>query len=182
MFIRWSRPIFGQGCWPVPSTARRARLTAAASSAKSAAILAWPRTRARRPPWRAAHQVPDLAFHLGPGGAVVGDPAGCCCRARAAASCRSWIPTLTVRPARAVSCTAPAAGSRRRPRRSGGAGAVAAARIGAVCPAGQVTVSASRSMSKRSLVNLPPAATGAWVLHLDSIPARSSRSCNSPVP
>ena len=35
-----------------PSRARRARLTAAARRAKSAATLGLPRTRARRPPWR----------------------------------------------------------------------------------------------------------------------------------
>jgi len=35
-----------------PSTLRRARFAAAASRAKSAATLIWPRTRARRPPWR----------------------------------------------------------------------------------------------------------------------------------
>src|SRR5664279_4102117 len=55
-------------------------------------------------------------------------------------------------------------------------------RIGAVLPAGQLTVSASRSMLKASLVNNPPAAWGFWVLHLDSTPARARRSCNSPVP
>jgi len=34
-----------------------------------------------------------------------------------------------------------------------------------VCPAGQLTVSFSRSLPKRSLANMPPAATGCWVLH-----------------
>ena len=40
------------GTLATASAARRARLTAAASRAKSAAILVVPRTRARRPPWR----------------------------------------------------------------------------------------------------------------------------------
>src|SRR5216117_3709741 len=36
--------------WVRPSAARRARLTAPASSEKSASTLLWPRTRARRAP------------------------------------------------------------------------------------------------------------------------------------
>ena len=49
---RCSQPVsahpVGVDCWP--STARRARLAAAASRLKSASILVVPRTRARRPP------------------------------------------------------------------------------------------------------------------------------------
>jgi hypothetical protein len=47
------------------STARRARLTAAASRAKSAAILVVPRTRARRPPWRRRIRWPILRSTFG---------------------------------------------------------------------------------------------------------------------
>jgi hypothetical protein len=39
-----------------------------------------------------------------------------------------------------------------------------AGRIGAVIPPRQVTAAASRSIPKRSLLNNPPAAVGAWVL------------------
>ena len=43
-------------------------------------------------------------------------------------------------------------------------------------PAGQVTAPTSRSIPKRSLLNNPPAAVGAWVLQRSSIPAWPSRS------
>ena len=56
--------------------ARRARLTAPASSRKSASTRAVPRTRARRPPWWRRTRWPKPAFDLGSGAAVVGGPGG----------------------------------------------------------------------------------------------------------
>ena len=55
-------------------------------------------------------------------------------------------------------------------------------RIGATFPAGQDTVSASRSMPKRSLAKRPVALTGGWVLQRAWMPARARRSNSSPVP
>src|SRR6476469_3963827 len=57
-----------------PSTASRARLTAAASRAKSAPILVVPRTRDRRPPCRRRIRCPILRSPLRAGGPVVGEP------------------------------------------------------------------------------------------------------------
>ena len=108
--------------WPVarrsPSAPRRARLTAAASREKSAATLVGAADSGAAPAVAAAHQVTDLAFHLGPGGPVVGDPGGIGLGGAGtgqlslvgadrdgAAGGRAW-------------CTARPAGSRRRPRRT----------------------------------------------------------------
>jgi hypothetical protein len=55
-------------------------------------------------------------------------------------------------------------------------------RIGAVTPFGQVTVSSSISMRKRSLVNVAPTAVGGWVLQRESMPASARWASNSPVP
>src|SRR4029453_9161891 len=48
-----------------PSTPSRARLTAAANRVKSAATLARPRTRTRRPPWRRRTRWASLRSTLG---------------------------------------------------------------------------------------------------------------------
>lgn len=130
----------------------------------------------------ARHQVPDLAFHLGPRGPVVGDPVRV-----------TWSPAgigqlLLVGPD--VDGTSGGGAGALLAQRAAGAGltesgsarVILARRIGAVAPAGQVTVSCSRSTSKRSLVNMPAAATGCWVLHLSWIPAPPNRSWNGPVP
>jgi len=56
-------------------------------------------------------------------------------------------------------------------------------RIGVVTALGQVTVSRSRSMWKRSLVNSPPGrGAGGWVLHPESMPCSSRVDWNSPLP
>ena len=55
-------------------------------------------------------------------------------------------------------------------------------RMSTVTLFGQVTVPAPRSISKRSLVNNPPAALGDWVLHPEAMLAPSSLDWNSPVP
>ena len=145
-----------------PSDGQRARLTAAASRRKSASTLACPADPGPAPAVLSAHQVRELAFDLGPGGPVVGDSrlgVGLPGAGRASAgSCGADADGAPARPW----CTACRSGQpAQRRAEAGGAGAVRPRRIGAVCPAGQVTASASRSMANSSLVNKPPAAVGA---------------------
>jgi hypothetical protein len=51
--------------WRTPRVAKRARLTAAASSLKSRVTRTRPRTRARRPPWRRRSRWASLRSTLG---------------------------------------------------------------------------------------------------------------------
>ncbi len=57
--------VHSPGVLVTASTPRRAMLTSAASRTKSAAILALPRMRARRPPWRRRISCPILRSTLG---------------------------------------------------------------------------------------------------------------------
>jgi hypothetical protein len=55
-------------------------------------------------------------------------------------------------------------------------------RSGAIRPAGQVTVRATRSTMKSLFGYRPPGAPRGWTLHRISAPAPSSVSSSSPVP
>jgi hypothetical protein len=55
-------------------------------------------------------------------------------------------------------------------------------RMGTVTPAGQVTVAASRSMSKRSLGKWPLTPGGGWHLMPQKMPASPSSPISSPEP
>jgi len=124
----------------------------------------------------AARQMAELAFDFRPGRAVVGLPVrfplfGACVAQpllmTADADCASRCCSSALRGQRAGDAPIAEVGdaSPSRPRQ-----------IGTVALAGQVTVSAPRSITKRSLVNSPPAAVGGWVLQPEAMFAPASRS------
>jgi len=137
-----------------PSRARRAKLIAAASKAKSCAMRSRPRTRARRPPCLRRIRCAILRSTLGRVARYRFFQSGSRCRRRDRSSvrCLGWTPTvrpllLSVHWARrgqslqsAPNCASPEPSLLRRSLTS--------------CPAGHCTVPASRSMRKSSLGEL----------------------------
>ncbi len=128
------------------------------------------------------HELGDATLDLGSGGPVVGQPGGIPARGAGpderglVGSHRDAASILRGRAAGARGQAAqadPKLASAARRRR---------ARSGTVSPAGQVTVAASRSMAKSSLLKRPPRATDGCTLMRGSAPAVSSVSSSAPLP
>ena len=184
-------PIFGyrvvvshprSGVQATASTPRRARLAAAARRAKVGGDLGLAASPGAAPAVAAAHQVPDLAFHLGSGAPVVRDPA----RITLPVTGRGELPLVVADhdAASAARCgallTQGAAGAH--VTEAGDACPVLAARDRRAVPGRAGDAVLVEVDVELVLAEPAPELAGCWVLHLDSIPSCSKRSWNGPVP
>jgi hypothetical protein len=129
-----------------------------------------------------AHEVHQLALDLGPPGAVVSDPFRVALAVAYAGESLFVGADTDSATLLAVVQLSPIVHSQHASPKMAVPPAVAPLRIPTRTPVGQVTVSSSRSTSKRSFPNSLPGAVGHWVLHFESMPASSRHDWKSPVP
>ena len=128
------------------------------------------------------HQMPDLAFDLGSGGAVVGLPGG-------VGLCRAGTGELGLLGGDRDGAPGGRGGALRNERAAGAGGpergdtaTFLTGRIAILTCPGQVTLSAAMSMVKRSLANRRPSAGGGCTLVIIRAPAFSSLASSGPAP